>query len=93
MVDCGAPVRLTSRIFCAAGRGGGAVNALTPLGAAGAVQLPKRWSSSAFTSLSGRLETTKILTLSGRIQRCWKAARSARWKRPIALSSPPAGPP
>src|SRR6185503_4524607 len=55
MLDCGAPGRLTSRIFCAAGRGGGAAKFLTPFGAVGAAQLPKRASSSGLTSLSGKL--------------------------------------
>ena len=65
MLDCGAPGRLTSRIFGAVGRGGGGVNALTPFGTGGGAQWPKRSSSSGWTSSSGRSDTTKILHVVG----------------------------
>ena len=93
MVDCGDPGRLTSRIFCAAGRGGGAVNALTPLGAAGRGPVAEALVELGLHLAQREARNDEDLDVVGPDPALLEGGEVGALEAAIALSSPPAGPP
>ncbi|PAV68574.1 hypothetical protein WR25_06958 [Diploscapter pachys] len=85
-IDCGLSGRSTSTMR-GVSDGCAPPNVLVP-GVPMPCQSPKRASSAAFTSPSGRSETTKIFALSGRSHACSKRRRSAGVSDATATGSP-----
>ena len=85
---CGELGRFTSTTRADSGAVASELKSFSPFGVAGADQLPNASVRSGMTSSSERLETTKIVALSGRSQVCLKFTRSSRVSAPTDSTVP-----